>query len=403
MVLGDFGVREMQQTLAAMHDLTANRGYLDLDLDFSKCTSAFSGQMLGLAANVQNYLFDDIDTSLTLPEDQMLRRLFINTNWAHLIDFRRYQDSSYRGYSQVPAIKFTDAAQQDAAASVIMKAILSSLTGFDRDHLKAIEWSVNEVMDNVLNHAQSRVGGFVQVTNYRQRQQIEFSVCDAGLGIPATLRESRLDSPSETELVRLAIEQGVTRDKAVGQGNGLYGTWRISRLSGGRFELYSEYAGLVSTAHDGLRIRRENIPFKGALITARIGYREPLDLREALRFGGREFETTDIVELDYEEDDDGNLSFSLQGESTGFGSRKAGEPVRRKLNNLARLAGGGQVRIDCADIPLMSSSYADEVFGKLFAEHGPIEFSRRFELRNLDPLVKDLIDRAILQRTWSGL
>ena len=48
--LGDFGVREMQQTLAAMHDLTAKRGYLDLDLDFSRCTSAFSGQMLGLAA-----------------------------------------------------------------------------------------------------------------------------------------------------------------------------------------------------------------------------------------------------------------------------------------------------------------------------------------------------------------
>ena len=403
-VLGDFGVREMQQMLAAMHNLTSARGYSDLNLDFSECKSAFSGQMLGIAANVQNYLVDSIDTSLIPPSDHRLRRLFINTNWAHLIDFRRFSESTFRGYSQIPAMKFRDADQLYKTVSTIMKKILSALSKFDRSHLTAIEWSVNEITDNVLNHAQSPVGGFVQVTSHSRREQIEFSVCDAGLGIPATLRSHNPKLSTDQEAVEKAIQEGVTRDKSVGQGNGLYGTWRISQLSGGRFELYSGYASLVSTPQDGLMaIRRESIPFNGSLVTTRIGYGKPLDLKDALTFDSKPYVPLDIIDLDYKEDEEGNVTVHLKQESGGFGSRKAGEPVRRKINNLSRIVDSGHVIIDFSDIPLMSSSYADEVFGKLFVEVGPIEFSRRFELRNLDDLVEDLINKAIMQRSISGL
>ena len=403
-VLGDFGVREMQQMLAAMHKLTSVRGYSDLNLDFSECKSAFSGQMLGIAANVQNYLINGIDTSLIPPSDNKLRRLFINTNWAHLIDFRRFSESTYRGYSQIPAMKFRDADQIYKTVSTIMKNILSALSKFDRSHLTAIEWSVNEITDNVLNHAQSPVGGFVQVTNHSRREQIEFSVCDAGLGIPATLRSHNPKLSTDQEAVEEAIQEGVTRDKSVGQGNGLYGTWRISQLSGGRFELYSGNASLISTPQDGLTaIRGESIPFNGSLVTTRIGYGKPLELKDALTFGSKPYVPLDIIDLNYNEDEEGNVTIHLKQESGGFGSRKAGEPVRRKINNLSRIAESGHVIIDFSDIPLMSSSYADEVFGKLFVEIGPIEFFRRFELKNLDDLVENLINKAIMQRSISGL
>ena len=403
-VLGDFGVREMQQMLAAMHNLTTMRGYSDLNIDFSDCKSAFSGQMLGIAANVQNYLINGIDTSLIPPSGNRFRRLFINTNWAHLIDFRRFSESTYRGYSQIPAMKFRDSDQLYETVSTIMKNILGALNKFDRSHLTAIEWSVNEITDNVLNHAQSPVGGFVQVTNHSRREQIEFSVCDAGLGIPATLRSHNPKLSTDQEALEKAIQEGVTRDKSVGQGNGLYGTWRISQLSGGRFELYSGNASLISTPQDGLTaIRGESIPFNGSLVTTRIGYGKPLELKDVLTFDSKPYVPLDIIDLDYNEDEEGNVTIYLKQESGGFGSRKAGEPVRRKINNLSRIAESGHLIIDFSDIPLMSSSYADEVFGKLFVEVGPIEFSRRFELRNLDDLVEDLINKAIMQRSISGL
>ena len=134
-------------------------------------------------------------------------------------------------------------------------------------------------------------------------------------------------------------------------------------------------------------------------MTARIGYGTPLDLKEALRFGPKSHSPTDFVELHYDEDEDGNVKFCLDDESVGFGTRQAGEPVRRKLANLSRISLEGRLIVDFSGVPLVSSSYADEVFGKLFAEMGPMEFARKFDFRNLDPLVKDLIDRAITQRT----
>jgi len=59
---------------------------------------------------------------------------------------------------------------------------------------------------------------------------------------------------------------------------------------------------------------------------------------------------------------------------------------------------GQKIVIDFADVPLVSSSFADEAFGKLFLEMGPIAFGQRFQFQNLSDLVRQLIDRAISQR-----
>ena len=62
---------------------------------------------------------------------------------------------------------------------------------------------------------------------------------------------------------------------------------------------------------------------------------------------------------------------------------------------------GQRIVIDFSGIPLISSSFADEVLGKLFVEIGPVNFAQRFEFRNLDSTVKQLIDKAISQRVAS--
>ena len=399
LVHGEFTIREMPNLLAAMYNLTNQKGYKDIELDFTRCTSAFSSSMLPVAAYSQKYLIDKIDISLRLPDDRRMRNIFLNTNWANLIDFRQHPESTYRGYTQVPAARYTDASQQHQAVNRILEIVLSALSSFERSHLTAIEWAINEITDNVLNHSKSPVGGFVQVTNFNQRHQLEFSVCDPGVGIPASIRSNHSDLDSDQAALDRAIRQGVTRDKAVGQGNGLYGTWRICQLSEGRFEIHSGYSSLVSTTREGLHVRSERIPFNGSLVTARIGYGVPLDLKQALRFGEKTSESVDYVELHYDEDETGNIRFKIQDESNGFGSRAAGEPVRRKLSNLSRMNNDGRIIIDFSDVPVVSSSYADEVFGKLFVAMGPLAFSSKFDFRNVDPLTKDLIDGAIRQRT----
>ena len=57
-----------------------------------------------------------------------------------------------------------------------------------------------------------------------------------------------------------------------------------------------------------------------------------------------------------------------------------------------------KIIIDFSDITLVSSSFADEVIGKLLVEIGMIEFMGRFELRNMSSMVRQIIERAIQQR-----
>ena len=60
---------------------------------------------------------------------------------------------------------------------------------------------------------------------------------------------------------------------------------------------------------------------------------------------------------------------------------------------------GHRVVVDMSDVPLVSSSFADEVFGKLFVELGALRFMRSVDLLGLAGTVSWLIDKAILQRS----
>jgi hypothetical protein len=90
-------------------------------------------------------------------------------------------------------------------------------------------------------------------------------------------------------------------------------------------------------------------------------------------------------------------------EASSFGSRLAGEPIRRKLVALSRMVTAKRVVIDFEGVPIVSSSFADEVFGKLFLEMGPIGFAQSFELIKVSDTVRSLIDKAIAQRMSTGI
>jgi hypothetical protein len=55
-----------------------------------------------------------------------------------------------------------------------------------------------------------------------------------------------------------------------------------------------------------------------------------------------------------------------------------------------------EVKLD--DVALISSSFADEVFGKLFAQLGPTTFMNRIKISGGNTVVRQLIDRAITQQ-----
>jgi len=397
-VHGELDATNCSQLLAAMHNKVKTMGYKDIELDFSACTKAFSAEMVAVCVRCQKYWKDDVDVGLKLPSDPTMSRLFLNASWAHLIDIRQFEQSRFRGYTHAPTLRFSTGKEQHEAVNKILEILLAALRHFRRQDLRVMEWAINEITDNVINHSQSTIGGLVQVTNHRQRSQIEFVVGDAGIGVPGSLRPNRTELRSDQEALDAAIREGVTRDKAIGQGNGLYGTWQISKKSLGSFRLISGRAALMSSERDGLKIESRDIPFVGTLISCRIGYAKDVNLEDALVFSSKVHTPVDYVDTHFDTEEDGSIIFDLFEESDGFGSRSAGDPIRRKLINILNIMDADKITVDMGRVALVSSSYADEVFGKLFVELGPLNFNRRIEIKNVDQLVRGLIDKAIYQR-----
>jgi hypothetical protein len=79
------------------------------------------------------------------------------------------------------------------------------------------------------------------------------------------------------------------------------------------------------------------------LVVATIDFSDPKLLEDALSFKGARYEPIGVVELKYAFNAAGDVHFKLAEESSSFGSRVSGKPIRNKLMNLARMNGEGMV------------------------------------------------------------
>ena len=383
-------------TIAALHNLIEKQGYPDVVLDFAKTTRAFPEFVLPIVTACRAYRQKKIDFDIRLPTDRRVASLFVKSNWAHLIAPERFEIATAAGTNHLAATQFLTAEEHYSAVDSSIGLMLQLMPGVDRNRIKALEWALNEITDNVLNHANSPIGGIMQVMTYPKLRRVEFYVSDAGLTIPRTLRQGRPEIHDDTTALRRAIEEGVTRNSETNQGNGLFGTFKCCEVSGGEFDVIS---GCVSLSHrpGQLQVRRGNIPLGGTFVRAAIRYDFERLLETALVFKGRPHEPSyDFVERIYQKDGD-EILFKIAAELNAFGSREAGRMARTKIENLME-NGTAVICFDFEDIRLISSSFADEVFGKLFVNLGPLAFGRLCQFRNVDSTVRGLIDRAIGQR-----
>jgi anti-sigma regulatory factor (Ser/Thr protein kinase) len=401
---GSFKDVDLHAPLACLHHAVVEGGFRNIVLDFSQCTGAFSGAMLALCAEVLRLRSEQIDFSLLQPRQPTLERLFNNTNWANFLEPRRFAPSKFKGYTQIPVIQFNDPSGQNHAVNRIINAVLGGIPDIRRSDFAALEWAINELTDNVIVHSQSPIGGLVQVSNFRRdRKIIEFIIADAGKGIPQTLRSGGAFTGTDVSALDQAIREGITRDKSLGQGNGLYGSYQICSHSGGEFRIDSGHGKLHYTNVKGLELRDQKVPVHGTLIVAKIDFTNPDLLREALSFAGKRHVPVDYIETKYEQNGTNVVHFRIADEAESFGSRVGGTPVATKLGNLIRMCPGQPIEVDFDSVPLISSSFADEVFGKLFVKLGPLQFMQRIRFKNVVPTVQALVDKAIAQRVATGL
>jgi hypothetical protein len=387
---------DARYAVACLFQLAQKLGYQDIVLNFSQARYVDANLMLPLSSYAAYYRLNHYDFALVPPAEARLQRLFVNANWAHFINPQEFSRNETRRFNNLPALQFLDSDAQHNVVNKAMDVLLETIKVDDRKQLKALEWALNEITDNVLNHAESAIGGLLQIQCFPAANRVSFFVVDSGLGIPVTLRKSLPNITSDSDALDRAIREGVTRNSSTNQGNGLFGTFKCCEVSNGTFSIMSNHAALQY--QDGsLTVRAEKIPFRGSFISATIDYATEGLLEKAFVFKGRIHEpANDYIDMHYEQV--GNtVIFEVAKEVEGFGNREYGRRARMKIDNIL-VDKGNSIAFDFKGVPLVSSSFADEVFGKLFAELGAMEFMRRCSFQAVDSTVKRLIDKAIAQR-----
>lgn len=399
---GSINISLVRQIEARLNYLVDFRGFDRIVLDFSQTQIAFPESIVPIVCCALRHQTDGVKFRLVLPKYDKLARLFTNCGWSDLIAPNQPASSNLFQGNNIPALRFFDQSQQDAIVNRSIDMMMKLMPYLDRNSLRAVEWSINEICDNVLNHSESRVGGIFQLNFRPSAREVEFIVADAGVGIPDSLRSSRYQDWTDATALEQSIRQGVTRDPEHGQGNGLYGTYQIAALSGGTFHINSGYAHLVVTREGNVQVRIDQDKFIGTLVVCAFNCSRPQLLERALAFKGGDYRMVDIIDLKYDDDKD-SIQFFIRQESESLGSRRAGLHVRRKIQNLLSMTGANRLTCDFTGVTVMSSSFADEAFGKLASELGVKVFQSRINMTHLSLINKLIVERAIRQRLGINL
>ncbi len=177
-----------------------------------------------------------------------------------------------KSYSPIENIKTRAEIEQIAnhLASIMLQNF-SAYSKEDKEDLRDyLRYLFTEMMNNVIDHSQSSVGGFAMAQYFPQKERIQFVVADRGVGFLHNV-QLKEDIDNEGEAIKKALQKGFTATQATMYGSernagfGLYAMREILKLTGGKFVIVSNDTVFRS---DGLHehIKKLSIPYKGVLV-----------------------------------------------------------------------------------------------------------------------------------------
>ena len=258
--------------------------------------------------------------------------------------------------------------------------------------LPAFEWAVNEVIDNIIIHSETKVPGVVCAQYYPKKQWLDVAVCDMGRGIRNSIKEA-YEFKDHSSAVSKALERGVTRNTNAGQGNGLAGTHEISRLNKGYFNLWTGdvfYSRRLNRKSGDFETLNTEIPGTG--ISLRLKTTNAVNLQDT--FIGENLWT--YIEKESERiEDEGGLK--IKDECVHTGGRNPAKALRLKIKNLLPEI-EWILYLDFTGITFCSSSFLDELLGRLILDIGIEEFNNKIQLKNISDNLLDIANVVIHQR-----
>jgi anti-sigma regulatory factor (Ser/Thr protein kinase) len=285
-------------------------------------------------------------------------------------------------------------ASQSRAVDTICDVMLRQFENA-RMLLPSFEWAVNEVTDNILIHSQSPTPGVISAQYYQSRHELEIAVVDQGLGLLGTLGPSQ-NAKDERDAIQLALTRGVTRDTSVGQGNGLAGTELIIKRNAGSLRLWSCDSMVQINAKSRKFSAVPNV--NGVGLVLKFNVRNPIDLAET--WLGQPSHT--YIDREAEKLEDGGAVVRIVNECESVGSREPARRLRNKFMAMLPELSQQSIVFDFDGCRAPSSSFLDELFGRMALQMGLAAFQRRCSIRGLDGSLIDRANVVIDQRVRQG-
>lgn len=273
---------------------------------------------------------------------------------------------------------------------------------FPKGVITLAEWSLNEVIDNVLNHSEAPEG-FLMVQLHPTTKHIAYCVYDNGIGIQKSFLNGGLKTPSnQVEAIQLAVSEGITSNTDKGQGNGLFGLHSLVEHGDGRLSIVSgngnyKFEGKKITTKDGLPSYRNRNSHTTVDFT--VNYSSKIALEDVLTFQGNHYKP---ISLRFEnlEDDMGHVNIKMNELSSGVGTREAAKEQFNTIMNILTEE-VKVITLDFKDVTIISSSYADELIAKLMLKLGLFQFNNIIRLQNMNEDVQLVLQRSVMQRMVS--
>lgn len=360
-------------------------------IDFKQVTSAFPNACAPLAGIIEYYTqhhnvtFESTNEPFFIPKTRILEPSTFGS------------DARDKAIPLSRVWKFSSSAEIHALVNAFVASVAHSAE-CEPGVLLGLSWCLNEVMDNVLQH--SAIGhGYAMAQIHPKPKHIAICVYDYGRGIFNSLRSSQHAPKTAVDAILIAMQEGVTRDKQIGQGNGMWGLHNIVAKNSGLLNItsgsgcYGMCGGKPFTSSTVPYLSREN---NCTTIDFQIDFDKVISVPTAL--GGHEPANLRIETL---QDENQNVVYSLSEKASGTGTRQSGAALRTDVINILNET-SDPVVLDFSNVAMVSSSFADEFVAKLAVKVGVATFNERIRFNGMNETVRAITDRSFAQRLGAG-
>ncbi len=380
---------EVSRFLWNTNDAFTKAGFDYIRLDLRDVNRAFPNAVVPICAAIQKYRALGYEIEILNPPTVVKNMNFDEPLPAGRIN----ENASANAFSHIWRFSTSD------EVSILTEAyakVLAEKVECEQGVIDAFHWCISELLDNVLQHSQS-AEGFVIVQVHSESKRIAICLTDTGIGILESLRHSSHHPNNAADAITLALKEGVTRDSEAHQGNGLWGLNEIVRENGGQLAVKSERGLVEHNPEKDVYVSNSLPPFQGTIIDFQLDASKPISLSKAL--SGHEPVSLRLEEY---EDAKGDSVISVKDHAHGTGTRIAAKQLRNIVMTLFNDK-QSKIALDFVGIGIISSSFADELVGKLVVRFGFFNFQQVIELRNMNETVQAIVHRSVAQRMMESL